>query len=164
MSSLSDNSSSDGSAIGGGYSLRVGVGASHSLSSSLPLRLALDFTTIFPFAQTLEAGRSPEVTSNTIRQRGREMMLSEGLSYRLSRSWTVDGGLKQLWGGENCEDGVVELGTASRSFTSSIGVSYLPSRFWRLTGNYATSFPFYSYAANQAYAPSVMLAAAYAGL
>jgi hypothetical protein len=143
----------------GGASIHVGAGISRTFRW---LRAALDSTIMLPFAST-QTNTDGTAGSVSVR-RGNRLQLSEGLAYVGGRGWSINGSLRQMWSGLTSADGVDVMGTRSRAFSTSVGASYAPSKNWRLRAGYDTQFPFYAYAVNSSYSPSVTLGMTYVGI
>jgi outer membrane receptor protein involved in Fe transport len=145
-----------------GASLRVGVGASRTISK---FRFALDVTGTHPFASTgIPQDAPPGFTQEVTSQAGDRISLSEGVSYLLSREWSLNTGLRQYWSGQSQRNGAGVDGTRGRAFTASVGASYLPGPDWRLNASYETQWPFYAYAVSLPYAPAVSIGMSYVGI
>jgi hypothetical protein len=143
-----------------GSAVRFGIGGSHSINR---FRFAADVSMTAPFAADSNMSDAPPGTPTVPVRKGDQILLSEGLAYTISPQWNVNGGLRQIWQGDTYSNGQDVTGTASRVFSTSLGASYLPDFTWRWTASFDTQYPFYSYAVNQPYAPSVSIGLTYSG-
>jgi hypothetical protein len=127
-------------------------------------RIAGNAAIFFPFAIDQVAGDAPPGTPPDHIQAARTFSVSEGVSYTINADWAVDSRISQRWTGQTEMNGVKLAGTSGRSFSSSYGVQYTPKGEFRWGASYDTSFPFYAYAVNTAYAPAVSLSMIYTGV
>lgn len=143
-----------------GFAVRTGLGASHSIKR---FRFAFDasVTTAIPTDANLDD--APVGTPNSETWKGEQFLLNEGLAYTLSPEWLVNGGLQQIWQCSSRAAGAIVDGSAGRLFSTSLGVGYTPVGDWRWIASVSTPYPFYAYAVNQAYAPSVSVGVTYTG-
>ena len=146
-----------------GASLSAGVGVSRTFS---PFRVAMDVTGTHPFASTSTPQDAPAgfTVADVTSQSGDRLGFSEGLSYLLSKSWTINAGLRQYWSGPTSVNGLIDGTSRGRSFSTSLGMSYIPNTDWRINASYETQYPFYAYAVNLPYAPAVSLGLMYVGI
>jgi long-subunit fatty acid transport protein len=117
-----------------------------------------------PFASSGVPADAPEGAAPSTSQGANRLMMSEGVAYSISHRWTMNLGFRQFWTGQSTRDGVSKEGSRSRSYTTSLGASYLPAPAWRVNAGFETPFPFYKYAVNMAYSPAVSIGVAYAGI
>ena len=144
-----------------GMSFRMGAGVSHTLGR---FRAAFDFTDTLPIASDqVPADALPGTPAVNIRK-GNRIQATEGLAYTLSNSWSFNGGLQEMWGADTAVAGVSIVGTASRTFSTSLGVGYALNPDWRFSLSYGTMWPLYSYAANQSYGPGASLGVVFMNL
>ena len=162
MSSDGDLSAPVGAPMGG-YTLRAGMGVSTTLRS-VPMRFSVDANIMHAFSSTQPVMDGPNDGLTQTVQRGNQYSLSEGVGYSLSRHWLVSGGVRQAWSSNTYTDGEEMLGTASRLFSTDVGLTYVALVDWRVTASYDTQWPFYSFIVNQPYAPSVSMGLTYTGL
>jgi hypothetical protein len=155
--SISDDPN-DGNA---GASVHIGAGVSRTFH---PLRLAFDVTAILPFTSSQTPDNAPAGTPDTHIHKGNRLQVNEGLSYQFNSRWRLNSGLRQMWSASNSIDDVDALGSRGRLFTTSLGVSYQPNRAWRWMTSFESAYPFYSFAVNQSYAPTVALGMTYVGI
>lgn len=146
-----------------GASISAGVGVSRSFS---PFRIALDVTGTHPFSSTMTPQDAPPgvYVAPVTSQSGDRLGFSEGISYSLTKSWTINGGLRQYWSGPTSVNGAIDDTSRGRSFSTNLGMSYLPNADWRFNASYETQYPFYAYAVNLPYAPAVSLGLSYVGI
>jgi hypothetical protein len=147
----------------GGWGVRVGLGFAKSFTF-LPIRVAIDSSVTNPFPQSSDPDQLPPGTPVSTSTSGRQYSLSEGISYEIGRQWAVNTGIRQSWGGDTYTNGIDDVGTASRMFSSSIGASYIPDAHWRWNVSYSTQWPFYNYLINQGYSPAISLGMGYTGI
>ncbi len=143
-----------------GTSVSLGVGGSQAMGD---FRFALDLSDTYSLPTDQTLSDAPNGTPAVTLQNGNRLGLSEGLSYRLNELWRLNGGLRQSWTADQNANGKDVAGSASRVFSTSAGISYLPSPAWRVAVNYETLYPFYAYAANQSYGPGISLLLIYVG-
>jgi hypothetical protein len=145
-----------------GASVHAGIGGARSIGR---FRFAFDINSVLPFATTSIPSDAPPTTAAPVTTRpGDRFLLSQGIAYKVSSKWTVNGGFRQSWGADTSADDVPVDGTASRLFSSDLGVSYSPDASWRWMASYDTQFPFYNYVVNGSYSPAVSLGLTYAGI
>lgn len=153
----------DGAAAG--PSVNWGLGGFRSLGK---FRFALDAMMVYYFNWAQDMSESPPDTPQLWIQPGMRFQLSETGGYALTRKWTALLGFHQAWQLDTFSStaglpSIDALGTANRTYSSSVGAAFAPDHHWRFTASFDTPFPFYDYAVNQAYAPSVSLSMTYSG-
>ena len=158
-SSLASVMGNDSSAMLSGSNVRVGAGVSHTFRS---FRAAMDLTTTVPFATEQEPTATIPVATSV--RKGERIQTSEGVSYLLGIKWSFSTSVKQMWGRDTTVDGLDQVGTASRSFSTALSVGYGASRDWHWMASYETLYPFYNYAVNQGCGPSVSIGMTYMNL
>ena len=152
----------DGFVSGASVSV-VGVGVSRSFH---PFRIAFDVSGTHPFASTSVPQDAPAgfTVAPITSAAGDRLSFSEGLSYMLGKRWTLNTGFRQYWSGPTIINGAVDDLSRGRSFSTSVGASYIPNRDWRVNASFETQYPFYSYAVNLPYAPGASLGLSYVGI
>jgi hypothetical protein len=144
-----------------GAATHVGIGGARSVGR---FRFAFDVNTIIPFATSRVLSDMATNSTPVSMRTGDQFLLSQGLAYNFNRKWSLNGSIREDWGASSTQDGEDTPNTKSRLFSSSLGASYAPDETWRWLVTYSTSYPFYNYAVNESYAPSVMLGLTYAGI
>jgi hypothetical protein len=162
-----DSSSGDSGNDGGfsplsAFAIKAGVNAS-TLVTSLHLRIAVEASTTYQFAQDTTLPDAPPGTPSMSIQNGETYQLDEIFSYIFNPQWSATVGFTQSWAGDTLADGQTVDDTASRLFSTKFGVSYGGIKNYRFSLSYGSAYPFYQYAANQPYAPTTSLAVVYNG-
>ena len=142
-------------------SARLGIGATHNFSD---FRAAIDITGTHLFASDQVPSDAPPGTASLSIQKGNRIQVTEGLAYKLSKQWSVSTGMQQMWSGDTYANGIDEIGTATRTFSTTEGVEFAASEDWHLALTYSNLWPFYDYAANSPYGPSISLSVSFMNL